>query len=61
MCTIIVQIMNPNEAFFLCFLRVLFVVIEEDRNTRHSAASQRQLEEHIAKLLITAYGVVVVL
>lgn len=53
--------MNPNEACLLCFLRVLFVVIEEDRNTRHSAASQRQLEEHIAKLLITAYGVVVVL
>lgn len=53
--------MNPNEAFFLCFLRVLFVVIEEDRNTRHSAASQRQLEEHIAKLSTAAYGVVVVL
>lgn len=49
------------KAFFLCFLRVLFVVIQLELNTRHSAASQRQLEEHIAKLLITAYGVVVVL
>lgn len=53
--------MNPNEACFLCFLRVLFVVIQLELSTRRSTAWQRQLEEHIAKLSTAAYGVVVVL